>query len=454
MELALFFRIIAVAVVADPLLLEEADANRRPFDVIASTALGQELADECVTLQLPSTVANRMVGPRHSTWEPDNQQGSWGARIGDIQLPSARISNAAEQEKTFSTNLVSNFGTSISSQPTKPPVAASNPARSVVPQGGLEKYQDGQATTPGKIADGQFNSPKFETLFQLGSRRDRVRLHRGKPYIRQASTEMANIPIAGKVLSTYGLEADQRLRDATVVDMRMKRKPGFIASAPLFEEHVRLELAIKRKDNEAVMQDIARSQEIVKNLRGRLAFIQSSESNLQIAGRERWRHRRFVLYGAIGTIVATIAVVFAYNVVDLGHRKQTLDDAANTDDKIQRSPTKEARSHGCFGCCACSCRTHALVWMTTICWCAGLGVMWHYGVVQPFLKQFAVVLLVASVVVTIIALGIVEAWMRMRGQVHNALEFIELLHDKCDNILESMGFIKHEVVEAKSSLEK
>jgi len=99
--------------------------------------------------------------------------------------------------------------------------------------------------------------------------------------------------------------------------------------------------------------------------------------------------------------------------------------------------------------CACSKRTTLYFWMLVIFLDMGFAVLWHYGMIQPFLRQIIVYVYIASAILSIVLLIMYDAWMSMRRKLESGLEIVDFIHDKTDDMLDLLGLQNPEDRERK-----
>lgn len=100
-------------------------------------------------------------------------------------------------------------------------------------------------------------------------------------------------------------------------------------------------------------------------------------------------------------------------------------------------PKSERRRH----CRCCRWSWHSLSWLWGIFFVLDLGfaVMWHYGIVQPFLCQVVVLVYVGIGIFMIVSLAVHEMWLSIRRKMDEAMEVVDFIHDKTDDMLHLMG---------------
>jgi len=90
-------------------------------------------------------------------------------------------------------------------------------------------------------------------------------------------------------------------------------------------------------------------------------------------------------------------------------------------------------------CIVWSPRSLGFLWLIFVLLDFGFAVMWHFGIVQPFLKQMVVVMYLIAGLSLIVSLIIHEMWLHMRAKVDEAQEVVDFIHDKTDDVLHILG---------------
>merc|ERR1719183_527579 len=68
-------------------------------------------------------------------------------------------------------------------------------------------------------------------------------------------------------------------------------------------------------------------------------------------------------------------------------------------------------------------------------WGVGVAVMWHYGIVQPFLKQILVYMYILLGILLLLIIVAVQVYLRLWGTLDQGLEVIDFIHDKVDDLM-------------------
>lgn len=93
----------------------------------------------------------------------------------------------------------------------------------------------------------------------------------------------------------------------------------------------------------------------------------------------------------------------------------------------------------------CGCSPHARFdfYSVLVAWWVGFGVMWHFGVVQPFLQQLIVVVMMGTLLLAMLALTSLETWMHVRGKFHKVKVWLKKGEKKVLQMMEVAGFELH-----------
>lgn len=96
--------------------------------------------------------------------------------------------------------------------------------------------------------------------------------------------------------------------------------------------------------------------------------------------------------------------------------------------------------------CCCCCRTCWCSWETMMhMWCflvfymLGAAALWHFGLIQPFLRQIVVYVFVLMGVLAVIMAMMYEIWLGMKKAIDEGRKTIVFVHDKIDNVLAMLG---------------
>jgi len=95
-------------------------------------------------------------------------------------------------------------------------------------------------------------------------------------------------------------------------------------------------------------------------------------------------------------------------------------------------------TYNCF--CGCSLQTRILFYSCCFLWNLGLAVLWHFGVVQPFLRQLVVFVMIGLAVMAFVILAAVEAWMQLKGRLGTVMVMLEFARRKIDQIMAVLGY--------------
>jgi len=87
----------------------------------------------------------------------------------------------------------------------------------------------------------------------------------------------------------------------------------------------------------------------------------------------------------------------------------------------------------------------ASLWFVILFWFTGLAVMWHFGIVQPLLRQLVVFIMLALAVVGFFIIISFEAWARLQKRGHVVLQVLQLFHERIDHVLSALGFREEDV---------
>jgi len=93
--------------------------------------------------------------------------------------------------------------------------------------------------------------------------------------------------------------------------------------------------------------------------------------------------------------------------------------------------------HYCF--CGCSFPVLIASWVFVACWSAGIVLLWHLGIVQPFLKQILVYVYFVIGIASMAAIVIAESMSHFTALFEQAYATVQFVHDKVDDVLEAIG---------------
>jgi len=134
---------------------------------------------------------------------------------------------------------------------------------------------------------------------------------------------------------------------------------------------------------------------------------------------------------------------------DVGLSQQS---AAKAGKKVFKNAHKGLKDAAvCFGrvgkfvrCCCCTCSPEvalrALAFFAF--WSLGAAVLWHFGMIQPFLKQIIVYGWVLVGALAVVILWFMEMVAGIKHLVKKAFKTVDYVHDKIDELLDTMGLSK------------
>lgn len=94
-------------------------------------------------------------------------------------------------------------------------------------------------------------------------------------------------------------------------------------------------------------------------------------------------------------------------------------------------------------CCCCGCRCSPPTLLASVIfaalWSAGVAVMWHFGIMQPFVKQLVVYLYIMLGMAVVLAIALMEAWNTLGAMFQEVLFVVDWTHRKINEILKRIG---------------
>lgn len=90
-------------------------------------------------------------------------------------------------------------------------------------------------------------------------------------------------------------------------------------------------------------------------------------------------------------------------------------------------------------CCTCSWQTLSQLWVVLLLMELGFAVLWHYGIIQPFLRELVVNFYLAAGACMLLGLLFYQAWLGIRHAIEEVVEVSDYIHDKVDDMLHIFG---------------
>mmetsp|Transcript_34747 Transcript_34747/g.91842 ORF Transcript_34747/g.91842 Transcript_34747/m.91842 type:complete len:379 (+) Transcript_34747:58-1194(+) len=242
---------------------------------------------------------------------------------------------------------------------------------------------------------------------------------------------------------------------------------------------VRAELDRVRAENGRMKREAARLREESAQLEIQLASQQAAASRGPLAATIACMHQYWLLILAVSVGLLFFAlcgwILVRWCTKKKKKRKRDIQipgqgDLASPEEDADKAKAPEGEEEkslnsrpqdddddSCLGMiytCFCGCSTETKITFYSVCllWNIGLAGLWHFGILQPLLRQLVIFAMLGIALVAFVGLMAFEAWMQTKGRFGMVVFMLDFIHRKIDSILNSLGFDQETLMERSRSM--